>query len=114
VCVCVYFMFIFSLFVSDICITIQFTITCSAQNLLLWLINISLPIALRVLLFLTFFEVGKHTTYVPYKPYLGCMLENTATVSGLYEIFTSFFLMTRGFLKDSFIFTHTHTHTHMQ
>jgi len=62
VCVCVYFMFIFSLFVSDICVTIQFKITCLAQNLLVWLINISLPIALRVLLFRTFIEVGKHTT----------------------------------------------------
>jgi hypothetical protein len=91
VCLCVYFMLIFSLFVSDIYVTVQFTTTCSAQNLLLWLINISLPIALRVLLFLTFIEDGKHTNYVHYKPYLGCMLENTATVSGWYETFTSFF-----------------------
>jgi len=68
--VCVYFMFIFSLFISDICVTIQ------------WLINISLPIALRVLLFLIFFEVRKHATYVHYKPYLGCILENIATISG--------------------------------
>jgi hypothetical protein len=88
--VCLFYVYL-SLFVSDICVTIQFKVTCSAQNLLLWLINISLPIALRVLLFLTFFEVGKHATYVRYKSYLGCVLENTATVSGWYETFTSFF-----------------------
>jgi hypothetical protein len=67
VCVCVYFMFIFFLFVSVICVTMQYTITCSAQNSILRLINISLPIALRVLLYLTFFEVGNCTNHVHYR-----------------------------------------------
>jgi hypothetical protein len=45
VCVCVYFMFIFSVFGSDICVTMQFTVARLAHNSLLRLIHISLPIA---------------------------------------------------------------------
>lgn len=57
------------------------TITCSAQNPLLRLINISLCIALRLLVYLTFFQVVKHITHVYYELCLGCMLENAARVS---------------------------------